>query len=230
MGFWNLIISIRETLNTEVFEVGISNGFGIQKVGLWASPTIQISDQYIRKQDGVHLSSIQMVRLSGIQMPFQNQTIWNPTSSWPFQYQTSLVFISQLYFVSSSCLILTTPDFQPFCAQLKNVAQHGNMKHVKSVVWRPFGTALSSPLNQVWIPSTRNSSLHWLVLSFLHAFLYKEVYYRWSNRLPPPPPPTFILLSAQTVITNDPSSLTLVFIDGVLLLYLPLKNMSIFTQ
>ena len=42
--------------------------------------TIQVPDQYIRKQDGVHASSIQMVRQSGIQMAFKYRTIRNPTS------------------------------------------------------------------------------------------------------------------------------------------------------
>ena len=46
---------------------------GIQKAGLCAMSygTIQILDQYIIKQDGVHLCVIQMIRLSSIQMVFQ---------------------------------------------------------------------------------------------------------------------------------------------------------------
>ena len=51
----------------------------------------------MRKQDVVHLSSIQMVGLSGIQMAFENQTIWHPTSFRPFEHQASLVFRSPLY-------------------------------------------------------------------------------------------------------------------------------------
>ena len=39
--------------------------------------TIQIPNQYIRKQDGVHLSDFQMVWLSGIQMGFEYQAIWH---------------------------------------------------------------------------------------------------------------------------------------------------------
>ena len=42
--------------------------------------TIQIPDQFTRKQDGVHLSGIQMVGLSSIQMAFEYQTIWHLTS------------------------------------------------------------------------------------------------------------------------------------------------------
>ena len=38
--------------------------------------TIQIPDQYIRKQAGVHLSG-QMVGLYGIQVSFKYQTIWH---------------------------------------------------------------------------------------------------------------------------------------------------------
>ena len=60
-------------------------------------PTIRILDQNIRKQDGVHVSGIQIVGLSGIQMAFEYQTIWHPTSYWPFEYQTSSVFRSLLY-------------------------------------------------------------------------------------------------------------------------------------
>ena len=37
-------------------------------------PTAQIPNQYIRKQDGVHLSGIQMVELSSIQMALKNRT------------------------------------------------------------------------------------------------------------------------------------------------------------
>ena len=40
--------------------------------------TIQTPDQYIRKQDGTHLS--------GIQMTFKYQTIWHPASFQPLEY------------------------------------------------------------------------------------------------------------------------------------------------
>ena len=39
-------------------------------------PTIWIPDQYIREQDGIHLS--------GIQMAFKHQTIWHSTTFRPF--------------------------------------------------------------------------------------------------------------------------------------------------
>ena len=42
--------------------------------------TIKITGQDIRKQDGVHLSGIQMVGLSDIQMAFNYQTICHPIS------------------------------------------------------------------------------------------------------------------------------------------------------
>ena len=50
--------------------------FGNQTVGLLVMSyvLIQILDQYIRKQDGVHLSGIQMVELSSIQMALKNRT------------------------------------------------------------------------------------------------------------------------------------------------------------
>ena len=53
-----------------------SNGWSI---GLCTRPTIRIPDQYIRKQDGVHLPGIQIVGLSGIQMAFENWTIRIPS-------------------------------------------------------------------------------------------------------------------------------------------------------
>ena len=59
-------------------------------------PTIWILDQYLRNQDGIHLSGIHMVGLSGIQMVFEYWTIWHPTSFRPFEYWTSLVFRSPL--------------------------------------------------------------------------------------------------------------------------------------
>ena len=62
-------------LNTELFEVQISNGLVFKCYVLCTRPTIQIPNQYIRKQDGIHLSSIQMVGLSSIQMAFKNQTV-----------------------------------------------------------------------------------------------------------------------------------------------------------
>ena len=63
---------------------------------------------YIRKQDGIYLSGIEMVGLSSIQMAFKNQIIWHPTSFRPFKYQTSSVFWSPLDFLSS-CNQMVTP-------------------------------------------------------------------------------------------------------------------------
>ena len=62
---------------TKLFEVGISNvqisnGWSMGHV-LCTRPTIQIPDQYIRKQDGVYLSSIKMIGLLGIQMELKNR-------------------------------------------------------------------------------------------------------------------------------------------------------------
>ena len=59
--------------------------------------TIWIPDQYIRKQDGIHLTGIQMVGLSGIQMAFENRTIRHPASFRPLAHQTSSVFRSPRY-------------------------------------------------------------------------------------------------------------------------------------
>ena len=43
------------------------------------------------KQDGAHLSGIQMVGLSGIQMAYKYLTTWHPTCFQPFEHQTSSV-------------------------------------------------------------------------------------------------------------------------------------------
>ena len=72
---------------------------------LFTRLTIQIMDKNIRKQDGIHLSCIKMVGLSGvkmvglpcIQMAFKYRTICYKTSFWPFEYLTSLVFRSPMY-------------------------------------------------------------------------------------------------------------------------------------
>ena len=61
---------------------------------LYTRPTIWMPDQHILKQDGVHLSGIQMVGLSGIQMAFENQTIWHPASFPPYEL-TSLQMIKK---------------------------------------------------------------------------------------------------------------------------------------
>ena len=65
---------------------------------LYTRPTIQILDQCIGKQNGVHLSSIQMVWLSGFQMAFEYWTIWHPTAFQPLEYRTSSVLRSPLYY------------------------------------------------------------------------------------------------------------------------------------
>ena len=57
---------------------------------LCTRPTIQILYLYLRKQDGVDTS--------GIQMAFKYQTIWHPTSFRPFKYRRSSVFSSPTVF------------------------------------------------------------------------------------------------------------------------------------
>ena len=82
-------------LITKLFEVRNSNS-SLFKVGSWALSFVldRLPDQYIRKQDGVHFSTIQMVRLYGTQpllnfpaaewswfgMPFE---IWRKKSGFP---------------------------------------------------------------------------------------------------------------------------------------------------
>ena len=91
-----------KNLNTKLFEVRISNGWLFKWLDvICTKSTIWIPDQYIRKQDGLNLSVIQMVWLSSNKMAFEYRTIWHPTSFWPFEYQTSLVFRSPLNWTCS---------------------------------------------------------------------------------------------------------------------------------
>ena len=79
-------------MNTKLFEAPISNDWVFKwsiAYILCTRLTIQILDQYIWNQDGIHLS--------GIQMAFQNQTIWHQNSFRPFEYWISSVFRSPLY-------------------------------------------------------------------------------------------------------------------------------------
>ena len=43
-----------------------------------------------KKQDGVYLSGLKMVKLSYTQIAFEYRTIWHPTFYGPFKHQTSL--------------------------------------------------------------------------------------------------------------------------------------------
>ena len=82
-------ICIQNFLKFKFKMVWYSNGQSNAMSYVLDQPLEGIPDQYIRKQNGVHLSCIQMVGLSGIQMVFKNQTIWHLdlTSFWPFEYQ-----------------------------------------------------------------------------------------------------------------------------------------------
>ena len=75
--------------------------------------------------------------------------------------------------------------------------------------------------------STSLSSFHWLILGFLYASFLQWSKLPMVKPIASPTTPTFIILSAHTTINNDLSYLTLSFRDGVLLLYLPLKNMTV---
>ena len=78
----------RKHLNTEQFEVQISNGLEFKR-SVYLLCTLYQTDQHIRNQDGVYLS--------GIQMAFRYRTIRHLNFFQPFKYQTSLVFRSPLY-------------------------------------------------------------------------------------------------------------------------------------
>ena len=56
-----------------------SNGWSMCYI-LYTRLNIQIPEQFIRKQDGIHFSGIQMVRLSSFQMAFK----WDHLVSNPF--------------------------------------------------------------------------------------------------------------------------------------------------
>ena len=103
-----LVFKNSEDLNTDHLNtqsIWILNflKFGFQMGSVYSyvlctRPTIQIPKQYIRKQDGIYLSDIQIVGLSGIQMAFKNRTIWHPTSFWPSN--TRLVWYSDSHCTS----------------------------------------------------------------------------------------------------------------------------------
>ena len=74
-------------LTTKLFEVRISNGLVFKWSGYVLCP-MYLTNQYLKKQDGVHLSGFQMVGLAAIQMASKYWTIWHPISFQPFEYQT----------------------------------------------------------------------------------------------------------------------------------------------
>ena len=89
-------LKYQKHLNTKLFGVWISNCLVFKCFVLCSRPTIQIPDPYIRKQVGVDWSSIQMVRLSGIQIAIEYWAIWQQTSFQPFKYRSSLLFRSPM--------------------------------------------------------------------------------------------------------------------------------------
>ena len=91
VGIWILTIWKPETFEYHTFWNSDFNGLSMGYV-LYTRPAIQIPNH-----DGVHFCGIQMVGLCGIQMAFENQIIWHPTSFRPLKYQTSLVFRSPLF-------------------------------------------------------------------------------------------------------------------------------------
>ena len=93
--------------------VGYSNGVADGYVYVLDRP-FKYQTFYIWKQDGVHLSCIQMVGLSGIQMAFENQTIWHPTSFWPFEYQTIVWYSDPHCLLSRNSICKWERFFIPF--------------------------------------------------------------------------------------------------------------------
>ena len=85
---WDLKTNLLNTGN-----IRIPNFFEVQILYAW------ILDQYIRKQDGIHLSCIKMVGLSAIEVAFKILTTWCPISFGPLKYQTSLVFRYPLHVI-----------------------------------------------------------------------------------------------------------------------------------
>ena len=109
VGIWKPSICIPETFEYQTFWKSDFKWFAIQMVGLYAMsctrPTIQIAHQYIKNQDGVYLSCIQIVGAVRIQMAFEYQNIWHPTLFGPFENWRCLGFGSPLY-CNFSCSFL----------------------------------------------------------------------------------------------------------------------------
>ena len=108
MGIWIPIIWKPETFEYQTFLSLYFKWFGTQSlVGLSAMsyvlctrPTITILDYYIRKQYCVYLSSIQMA--------FEYQTIWRPTSFQPFWYSyPHCILLEVLVTCPRFCSVLT---------------------------------------------------------------------------------------------------------------------------
>ena len=91
----------------------------------------------------MHLSDIQMVRLSGIQTAFKYQTIWHLTSFWPFEYRPTLVFRSPLNFNRHPPLIFA----KYFCRHLtKHHWEFVPVLHLStSPPWFPSGCSPWAP-------------------------------------------------------------------------------------
>ena len=86
-NFLKFGIQMVQNSNGSVFKRSV---YGLCPMYILDQPFEYVLDQYIRKQDFVHLLGIQMVGLFGIQMAFENQTIWHPTSFPPFEFQKHL--------------------------------------------------------------------------------------------------------------------------------------------
>ena len=92
----------------------------------------------------IHLPGIQILGLSGIQVAFENQTIWHSTSFRPFEYQTSSVYWLIQIQLSSVCWV---EYYRHYTICFKHVQWYLNNGHFKLQHY------LNSRQIQVWSPN-----------------------------------------------------------------------------
>ena len=136
--------------NTEPFEIRISKCSELECI---RNSNVRYSSPHCtglvhKKKDGIHLSCIQMVRLSGIQSAFQYLTFWHPTFFPPFEYQTSIPTVQiknklscvlKIIFLSKHSSLLTSMSLNPWvCWVIHEVKKTRNNSVVKFLFknWR----------------------------------------------------------------------------------------------
>ena len=142
MGIWIPTTWIPNFLKLGFQMVQYSKGWSVNYV-LCTRPTIQIPDQYIRKQGGVHLSGIQRVGLSSIQMAFEYQT---PNIFLTIQIPNQLGIQIPLHTGRNSFLIFRFTKCAPgknACPQtrhtfLDDIMRHASRKNASPQTRRAF--------------------------------------------------------------------------------------------
>ena len=129
-------------LNTELFEVWISNdwvfNWSVYVICLCTRPTIPIPDQYIWKQDGVHLISY-LLTIECYGQPFE---IWtkSPVFKWflPFKIQPSKSPVFKWFRFSNGQIL------DPHCSSVFRSPQYSSIGHI-SVTWIPDCSLIPIP-------------------------------------------------------------------------------------